>query len=100
MLPLRKILSNKRSGKSGSLSSAEVTSASDDFGTPETVQVHQAIFGTSLCCDTQHSPLRQRRFNHSPNSDLCYRLAAVQVVCCMFGTLLLHSVKGCPSLVL
>ena len=39
MLPLRKILSNKRSGKSGSLSSAEVTSASDDFGTPETVQV-------------------------------------------------------------
>ena len=34
-----KILSNKRSGKSGSLSSAEVTSASDDFGTPETVQV-------------------------------------------------------------
>ena len=41
MLPLRKILSNKRSGKSGSLSSAEVTSASDDFGTPETVQVQQ-----------------------------------------------------------
>lgn len=39
MLPLRKILSNKRSGKSGSLSSAEVTSASDDFGSPETVQV-------------------------------------------------------------
>ncbi|CAK0784176.1 hypothetical protein CVIRNUC_007379 [Coccomyxa viridis] len=39
VLPLRKILSNKRSGKSGSLSSAEVTSASDDFGTPETVQV-------------------------------------------------------------
>ena len=40
MLPLRKILSNKRSGKSGGLSSAEVTSASDDYGTPETVQVH------------------------------------------------------------
>ena len=39
VLPLRKIISNKRSGKSGSLSSAEVTSASDDFGTPETVQV-------------------------------------------------------------
>ena len=41
MLPLRKILSNKRSGKSGGLSSAEVTSASDDYGTPETVQVHK-----------------------------------------------------------
>lgn len=39
VLPLRKILSNKRSGKSGSLSSAEVTSSSDNFGKPETVQV-------------------------------------------------------------
>lgn len=47
VLPLRKILSNKRSGKSGSLSSAEVTSASDDFGTPETVQVHYAFLRTS-----------------------------------------------------
>ena len=51
MLPLRKILSNKRSGKSGSLSSAEMTSAPDDFGTPETVQVAPCHHSTL------HSPL-------------------------------------------
>ena len=51
MLPLRKILSNKRSGKSGGLSSAEMISAPDDFGTPETVQVAPCHHSTL------HSPL-------------------------------------------
>ena len=46
VLPLRKILSNKRSAKSGGLSSAEMTSAPDDFGTPETVQVAPCYHST------------------------------------------------------